>query len=55
MTVWIYVDTTKQVSDKDHLKVFATKVAAEIEARASSNIGRPAGGTQAEGLPRLSS
>ena len=23
MTVWIYVDTSKQVGDKDHLKVFA--------------------------------
>jgi hypothetical protein len=24
MTVLIYVDTSKQVGDKDHLKVFAT-------------------------------
>jgi hypothetical protein len=23
-TVWIYVDTSKQVGDRDHLKVFAT-------------------------------
>jgi len=23
-TVWIYVDTTKEVGDVDHLKVFAT-------------------------------
>ena len=30
MTVWIYVNTSKQVGDKDHLKVFATEVAAEI-------------------------
>jgi hypothetical protein len=30
MTVWIYVDTSKDVGDKDHLKVFATEVAAEI-------------------------
>jgi hypothetical protein len=22
-TVWIYVDTSKQVGDRDHLKVFA--------------------------------
>ena len=29
MTVWIYVDTSKQVGDKDHLKVFATTDAAE--------------------------
>ena len=25
MTVWIYVDTTKQVGDKDHLEVFANE------------------------------
>jgi hypothetical protein len=29
MTVWIYTDTSKQVGDKDHLKVFATIEAAE--------------------------
>ncbi len=29
MTVLIYVDTTKQVGDKDHLKVFASPDAAE--------------------------
>jgi hypothetical protein len=29
MTVWIYVDTRKQVGDKDHLKVFASEEAAE--------------------------
>ena len=29
MTVLIYVDTSKQVGDKDHLKVFATPDAAE--------------------------
>jgi hypothetical protein len=28
MTVWIYVDTSKQVGDKDHLKVFADEDAA---------------------------
>jgi hypothetical protein len=27
MTVWIYVDTSMQVGDKDHLKVFATEAA----------------------------
>ena len=27
--VWIYVDTRKQVGDKDHFKVFATADAAE--------------------------
>jgi hypothetical protein len=25
MTVWIYVDTSKQVGDPDHLKVFANE------------------------------
>jgi hypothetical protein len=29
MTVWIYVDTSKQVGDKDHLKVLANEDAAE--------------------------
>ncbi len=28
MTVWIYVDTSKQVGDVDHLKVFADADAA---------------------------
>ena len=28
-TVWIYVDTNKEVGDVDHLKVFATLEAAE--------------------------
>jgi hypothetical protein len=30
MTVWVYVNTSKQVGERDHLKVFATEVAAEI-------------------------
>lgn len=29
MTVWVYVDTSKQVGDKDHLKVFVNAAAAE--------------------------
>jgi hypothetical protein len=29
MTVWIYVDTNKQVGDKDHLRVFASSDVAE--------------------------
>ena len=29
MTVWIYVDTSKQVGDPDHLKVFANQEAAQ--------------------------
>ena len=28
MTVWVYVDTRKQVGDRDHLKVFANEEAA---------------------------
>jgi hypothetical protein len=27
--VWIYVDTNKEVGDKDHLKVFASDEAAQ--------------------------
>ncbi len=29
MTVLIYVDTNKQVGDRDHLNVFASEIAAE--------------------------
>jgi hypothetical protein len=29
MTVWIYVDTSKDVGDKDHLKVFESVDAAD--------------------------
>jgi hypothetical protein len=29
MTVWIYVDTSKQVGDVDHLRVFANPDAAD--------------------------
>jgi hypothetical protein len=29
MTVWVYVDTSKQVGDKEHLKIFASEKAAE--------------------------
>ena len=29
MTVWIYVDTSKDVGNPEHLKVFATADAAE--------------------------
>ena len=28
-TVWVYVDTSKQVADRDHLKVFANCDAAD--------------------------
>ena len=28
-TVWIYVETSKQVGGRDHLKVFASEAAAE--------------------------
>ncbi|MGY3239993.1 hypothetical protein ACVMAJ_006883 [Bradyrhizobium sp. USDA 4448] len=30
MTVFVYVNTAKQVGDKDHIKVFATLDAAEM-------------------------
>ena len=33
MTVFVYVDMSKQVGDKDHIKVFATVDAAETEAK----------------------
>ena len=29
MTVWIYFNTSKDVGDRDHLKVFADEAAAE--------------------------
>ena len=29
MTVWIYIDTSKQVGDADHVKAFATRDAAQ--------------------------
>jgi len=29
MTVWIYIDTSRDVGDVDHLKVFANEAAAE--------------------------
>jgi len=28
-TVWIYIDTAREVGDEDHLKVFASEEAAE--------------------------
>ena len=46
MTVWIYVDTSEKVGDKDHLKVFANEDAAEISFKendpedVASRIGR---------------
>ena len=29
MTVWIYVDTSRQAGDPEHLKVFASEAAAD--------------------------
>jgi hypothetical protein len=29
MTVWVYVDTSRQVGEVDHLKIFATAEAAD--------------------------
>jgi len=40
MTVWIYVDTSRDVGDAEHLKVFANEAAAEArftEARFREN------------------
>jgi hypothetical protein len=28
MTVWIYIDTSKEVGDRDHFQVFANEAAA---------------------------
>lgn len=28
-TVWVYINTAKEVGDEDHLKVFATEEAAD--------------------------
>jgi hypothetical protein len=30
MTVWIHTNTSKQIGDKDHLKVFGSQEAVEI-------------------------
>ena len=29
MTVWIYVDTSKEIGDRQHLKVFANEIVAD--------------------------
>jgi len=29
-SVWIYVDTSKQVGDRDHIRVFADRTVAEV-------------------------
>jgi hypothetical protein len=29
MTVWIYVDTSKEIGDREHLKVFADEIVAD--------------------------
>jgi hypothetical protein len=42
MTVWIYVDTNKQVDDKDHLKAFSRKPSTSSVAKCSrdhTNVG----------------
>jgi hypothetical protein len=44
MTVWIYVDTSKQVGDPDHLKVFATTDGA-------TSLRALADGLNAQGIP----
>jgi hypothetical protein len=30
MTVWIYINTAKEVDDEDHVKVFASEDAASV-------------------------
>ena len=46
MTVWIYVDTSKQVGDVDHVKVFATEEAAERWFAENDPEGDPVVGTR---------
>jgi hypothetical protein len=41
-TVWIYVDTTKEVGDVDHLKVFATPELADCAVSQRGFFPRPA-------------
>jgi hypothetical protein len=41
MTAWIYVDTSKQVGDAEHVKVFATTDAAETWSRRTIPKGCP--------------
>jgi len=38
-TVWIYVDTSKDVGDRDHLKVFEREAAAKRMAQANDPEG----------------
>jgi hypothetical protein len=40
MTVWIYVNTSKQVGDREHLKVFASEEAAETWLQEKRSRGR---------------
>ena len=51
MTVWIYIDTSKQVGDVDHVKAFATRDAAQAW-RAQSGHQRRKRGGQFEGVGR---
>jgi hypothetical protein len=44
MTVWVYVDSSKQVGDKDHLKVFADEDAAAAYLNRCSMAASRAGG-----------
>jgi hypothetical protein len=37
MTVWIYINTAKEVGDVDHLKVFATEEAPRTSGSCSAN------------------
>ncbi len=40
MTVWIYVDTSKEVGDIDHFKVFANEDAAETWLLSGDGVNR---------------
>jgi hypothetical protein len=42
-TVWIYVDTSKEVGDIDHLKVFATSELADVRFKENDPEGAAAG------------
>jgi hypothetical protein len=48
-TVWIYVDTNKEVGDVDHLKVFASEEAAEKWFAENDHPVPPKGGPTTQG------
>ena len=50
-TVWIYVDTNKEIGDVDHLKVFATPELAEEWFKENDPEGAAFAGCRAEPAP----